>query len=74
MEGVYLAIGVVGIYLILGPLVLTALYVLFDIFIEKEPKIFRSTNKNQKDTSFWTEKEVKKFLRKKRLLKNERIS
>jgi len=74
MEGVYLAIGVVGIYLILGPLVLTALYVLFDIFIEKEPKIFRSTNKNQKDISFWTEKEVKKFLRKKRLLKNERIS
>ena len=74
MEGVYLAIGVVGIYLILGPLVLTALYVLFDIFIEKDRKIVRSADRPQKDMSLWTEKEVKRFLRKKKLLKNERIS
>ncbi len=71
MEGIYLAIAVVGIYIIFGPFVLLALYVLFDKFIEREPKPLLLNKENSDDPSLWTEKEVKEILKKK---KNERIS
>lgn len=71
MEGVYLAIAVVGIYIIFGPFVLLALYVLFDRFIEREPKLPSLNKEDIDDPSLWTEKEIKKILKKK---KNERVS
>ncbi len=71
MEGIYLAIAVVGIYVIFGPFVLLSLYVLFDKFIEREPKPLLLNKQDSDDPSLWTEKEVKKILKKR---KNEKIS
>jgi len=69
MEGIYLAISVIAIYSIFGPLVLIGLYVLFDKFIEREP-VFEE-EKKKSDPSFLTEEDIRRLLRKKR--RNERI-
>ena len=71
MEGVYLAIAVISIYVIFGPFVLLVLYVLFDRFIEREPEPVLLNRQNSNDPSLWTERDIKKILKKK---KNERIS
>ncbi len=69
MEGIYLAISVIAIYSIFGPLVLIGLYVLFDKFIERNP-VFEEEKKNP-DPYLLTEADIKRILRKKR--RNERI-
>ena len=57
--GILIAIDLTFLYLIMGPLVLVAIYVLFDHFISAEiGKKNREKNRADKHPVFWTRKDV----------------
>ncbi len=69
MEGIYLALQIIGIYVIFSPLVLLAIYIIFDRLAHREIDISNpnSGEQNKDMCSFiWTEEDVKTYLVKKR--------
>jgi len=65
MEAIYLAIAIISIYFIFGPVHFFALYVIFDRFSERKPRL---KEKRQDSPFLWTEKEVQKFFKRKKLV------
>ncbi len=64
MEGIYLAIAIVMIYVLFGPFVLFGIYIFFDRFAEKAPDILKKEEKE--DPCFLTEEDIKRLRKKKR--------
>lgn len=65
--GPILAINVILLYTILGPLVLFAIYILFD-FLGKPPDLNRSKNiktLKKKDPALWTIDEINSYINQK---------
>jgi len=60
--GHLIAVNVVLLYTILGPLVLLALYVLFDTLAKRRPEGRRDSAVGIKDPALWSEGDVDAFM------------
>ncbi|MBC7357627.1 MAG: hypothetical protein H5U10_03715 [Desulfacinum sp.] len=68
MEGVYLAVGMVAIYVLFGPLVLLGLYIFFDRLAESGPEgpapaTGGNGQERRKDASLWTQGDAERYVR-----------
>lgn len=59
--GPVIAINVILLYIILGPVVLFAIYVLFDSFDRSDIKKKQTGLKKRKDPSLWTREDIEQY-------------
>jgi hypothetical protein len=59
--GSLIAINVLLLYTVLGPMVLLGIYTLFDFLGEQPPGIFSQDNSGVKDPSLWIQKDLNRF-------------
>jgi|GEM_PF-2439870 len=64
-KGIQLAVDVLSIYFLLGPLVFLGLYIFFDRLAEQEPDVFKKKDDKVDHPDLWAPEEIDAYLKKK---------
>jgi len=70
MQGIILAVEIVAIYVIFGPVVLFAIYIIFDKLANRTPELSPVKNQGDEwedDPALWTQEHVDMYLKKRKL-------
>jgi hypothetical protein len=70
MQGIILALEIVAIYVIFGPVVLLAVYIIFDRLANRTPNLTlasQKSNEQEDDPALWGYEDVERYLKKRKL-------
>ena len=70
MQGIILALEIVAIYVIFGPVVLLAVYIIFDRLANRTPNLTlasQNSNEQEDDPALWGYEDAERYLKKRKL-------